>query len=178
MAKTNSKDTNKINNYISEKNIKYLNHLISGAPTSQILSYLVNHKMFDEIQTLSYQHNIIMTIYVDDITFSSEHKISSDFKYKVTKIINKYGYQLSANKVKSYTKTYPKLVTGVIIDSNGKPTIKNSLRKNIITEYKNLSNDPNNEKSRLRLKGLITAARQVDKNAFNGLRQFAFKKDY
>lgn len=62
-------------------------------------------------------------------------------------------------------------MTGVIIDSEGKATIKNSLRKatiknslrkKIVIEYEFLRNNPDDIKRRQRLRGLITAARQVD----------------
>ena len=89
-------------------------------------------------------------------------------------LIKKYDYQISRKKVKGYSKTYPKLVTGVIIDSEGKATIKNSLRKKIVTEYEFLRNNPDDIKSRQRLRGLITAARQVDKSAFPSISKFAF----
>lgn len=55
-----------------------------------------------------------------------------------------------------------------------KPTIKNSLRKKIVTEYEFLRNNPDDTKSRQRLRGLITAARQVDKSAFPNISKFAF----
>ena len=61
--------------FLASKNVKSYNHLISGAPTSQILSYLANHKMFDEMQAISDENNVIMTVYVDDVTFSSEYYI-------------------------------------------------------------------------------------------------------
>ena len=53
-------------------------------------------------------------------------------------------------------------------------TIKNSLRKKIVTEYEFLRNNPDDTKSRQRLRGLITAARQVDKSAFPNISKFAF----
>ena len=89
-------------------------------------------------------------------------------------LIKKYNYQVSRKKVKGYSKTYPKLVTGVIINSEGKATIKNALRKKIMVEYEYLQNNPADIKSRQRLRGLITAARQVDKSAYPHIRKFAF----
>ena len=76
-----------------------------------------------------------MTVYVDDITFSSENRISKRFREQIFAIVRKYGYQISRSKVKKYTKSYPKLVTGVIIDSTGKPAIKNSMHEKIIHEF-------------------------------------------
>lgn len=162
--------------FLAAKGVKCYNHLISGSPTSQILSYLVNHKMFDELQALSDKNNVIMTVYVDDVVFSSEHKISSEFRKSVLALIQKYNYQVSRKKVKGYSRAYPKLVTGVIINSEGKATVKNSLRKKIVAEYEYLRNNPTDKKSRQRLRGLVTAARQVDKSAYPNIRKFAFKK--
>lgn len=45
--------------FLGQKGVHCYNHLISGAPTSQILSYLVNHKMFDELHTLSAKNDMI-----------------------------------------------------------------------------------------------------------------------
>ena len=73
-----------------------------------------------------------------------------------------------------YVETYPKLVTGVIINSEGRATIKNALRKKIMVEYEHLRNNPDDIKSRQRLRGLVTAARQVDKSAYPNIRKFAF----
>lgn len=39
-----------IEQFLLSKGIKTTNHLISGSPASQILSYLANHNMFDELQ--------------------------------------------------------------------------------------------------------------------------------
>ena len=91
--------------------------------------------MFDELQALSDNNDVIMTVYVDDVVFSSEHNISSEFRKTVLSLIRKYNYQVSRKKVKGYSRTYPKLVTGVIINSEGKATVKNSLRKKIMNIF-------------------------------------------
>lgn len=160
--------------FLANKGIKCYNHLISGAPTSQILSYLVNHNMFDELQSLADKNNVRMTIYVDDVVFSSKHNISSEFRQAVLSLIKKYNYRVSKKKVKGYSASYPKLVTGVIINREGKATIKNALRKKIMDEFKHLRNNPEDIKCRQRLRGLITAARQVDKSVYPNIRKYAF----
>ncbi len=165
-----------IYSFLDSKGVLCKNHLISGAPTSQIMSYLVNHRMFDEMQKVADDNNAVMTIYVDDVTFSSENWISRNFKDKILAIVRKYGYQISKSKVRRYTKLYPKLVTGVVIDSEGKPVIKNSMRVKIIKEYDHLRNHPEDLTSRQRLRGLLTAARQVDHDAFPTIYQYAYDK--
>ena len=176
LKKLDQKFLSEVYDFLAAKGVKCYNHLISGAPTSQILSYLVNHKMFDELQALSDNNDVIMTVYVDDVVFSSEHNISSEFRKTVLSLIRKYNYQVSRKKVKGYSRTYPKLVTGVIINSEGKATVKNSLRKKIMFEHEYLRNNPTDKKSRQRLRGLVTAARQVDKSAYPNIRKFAFEK--
>ncbi len=177
LAKSKASDIASIYNFLDNKGVICHNYLISGAPTSQILSYLVNHKMFDEMQKLAYDNHMVMTVYVDDITFSSKYKISYSLKTKVINIIQKYNYQVSKKKVKTYTKLYPKLVTGVIINSYGKPIVKNSIRNKIIIEHDYLRKHPDDKKRHQRLKGLLTAARQVDKHIFPTIYCYAFNND-
>lgn len=175
LGKSSAKNIDEIYEFLKEKNVSSYNHLISGAPTSQILSYLVNHQMFDEMQKLADDNGITMTVYVDDVTFSSENRISKDFRDKIITIIRKYNYQISRKKVKRYTKLYPKLVTGVIIDAMGKPVLKNSMRQKIILTYNDLKTNPENADLRMRLRGLLIAARQVNKDAFPTIYKFAFQ---
>lgn len=98
LKKLDQKCLSEVYDFLAAKGVKCCNHLISGAPTSQILSYLVNHKMFDELQALSDDNDVIMTVYVDDVVFSSEHKISSEFRKTVLSLIRKYNYQVSRKK--------------------------------------------------------------------------------
>lgn len=172
----NTKFPEVINTFLAEKGITSYNHLISGAPTSQILSYLANINMFNEIQTVSDKSDIIFTIYVDDLTFSSENNISNAFKNQIFKIVSQYGYHVSSKKTKCYSRNYPKLVTGVIIKRNGTITLRNSLHAKIIHEFTKLRANPNNNRSRLRLNGLITAARQINPNAFPGIYMYLHQK--
>lgn len=174
LEKSKARCLEEIYTFLESKNVTCKNHLLSGAPTSQIMSYLVNHRMFDEMQKLSDENNAVMTIYVDDVTFSSENRLSGTFRNKIFDIVRKYGYQISKNKVKTYTKLYPKLVTGVVIAPDGKPTIKNSIRMKIIREHTYLRNHPEDIDSRQRLRGLLTAARQVNPYAFQAIYRFAY----
>ena len=135
LSQCNIEDAESVEKFIISKKIKTPNHLISGSPASQLLSYLVNHKMFDTLQEFCIKNDITMSVYVDDITFSSQHVISHKQKEVIYKTISKNLYRLSRNKVKYYTKKYPKLVTGAVISSNGNLKIRNSLSLNIIKEW-------------------------------------------
>lgn len=50
--------------FLESKNVSCHNHLIFGAPTGQIMSYLVNCRMFDEMQALADNNHAVMTVYV------------------------------------------------------------------------------------------------------------------
>ena len=165
-----------IYSFLMEKNVFCYNHLITGSPSSPILSFLVNHKMFDELKALANKQSITMSLYIDDITFSSFHPIPNSFKEQSYNLIMKYGYSISTDKTKYYSKKYPKLITGAIIDKNGHLTIKNSLRHCIILEFNYLLANPFDNQSRQRLKGLLAAARQIDKNCYPSIWRYAYEQ--
>lgn len=73
-SQTNCQD--EIYSFLNSKDVSCENHLISGAVTSQIMSYLVNHQMLDEMQETADNNNAVMTVYVDDVTFSTENRTS------------------------------------------------------------------------------------------------------
>lgn len=158
-----------VEEFLLSKGIRTTNHLISGSPASQILSYLSNRNMFDELQTFCDKNDIIMSIYVDDITFSSQHKISHKHKEVIYTIISKHLYRLSRTKVKYYTNNYPKSVTGTIVSPNGKLIIPNSLSRKIIDELHNYKRNPLDEHSQKRLQGLIVAAQQTEPTKFRNM---------
>ena len=164
-----------ISAFLNSKKIKTFNHLVSGAPTSQLLSYLANIDLFDELQNLSNKYKIKMSIYVDDVTFSSQYPIPKFFKNKVERIFNRYGYNLSKSKVKYFDSKEVKLVTGIAITPNHKMKIKNSLSRRTILSLKKYKKDPTQEEE-LRLKGLVTACRQIDKSSFPSIKRYVFDK--
>lgn len=175
LSKCNIKDAESINKFLFLKKIKTPNHLISGSPASQILSYLVNHKMFDTLQEFCDKNSIIMSVYVDDITFSSQHVISHSQKDIIYKIISKNLYRLSRNKVKYYTKKYPKLITGAVISSNGNLKVRNSLSLNIVKEWKHFKQNQQDTLSKARLQGLIITAQRSEPTKFQSIYEIVRK---
>lgn len=168
----NIEDPESVEKFLQLKRIKTTNHLISGSPSSQILSYLANHKMFDELQSFCNKNEIVMSIYVDDITFSSQNEISHKYKEIIYKIISKYFYRLSRNKVKYYTSNYPKLVTGSVISSDGTLKVRNALSNKIVKEFCHYKSNPDDTESLNRLRGLVIAARQSEPTKFENIYSF------
>ena len=172
----NYDNIDEINKFLNFKRVTVRKHLGSGFPTSPVLSYLVNHNMFASLKTLAEQNNYVMTVYVDDVVFSGKKRISKSFKRKVFEIVSKNHYMISKSKTKCYKPKQYKVVTGVVIDPNGKLSVKNSLRYKTMTQLHSLKMDPQNRQSRQRLKGLINSAMYIDGSIFQGARRYAYQK--
>ena len=168
----NIQDTLSVETFLLQKKIKTTNHLISGSPCSQILSYLVNHHMFDQLQQYCDKNDITMSIFVDDITFSSNHKISYDQQKHIFKLVSKYQYPISYHKVKYYDAAYSKEITGTIITSRKNLQATNRLSYKVVQEFEHFKKHPGDEKSLKRLRGLLVAARQNEPNRFEGIYNF------
>ena len=55
--------------------------------------------MFDELYKVSQEEDIVFSVYVDDITFSSKKIVTYKFYNKVYSIITKYGYRIHQGKM-------------------------------------------------------------------------------
>lgn len=156
-----------VKNFITEKGIRYTNHLPSGSPISSILSYLANVDMFDELNRLAKNNNCIVSFYVDDIIFSSKHKIPNTLVQKAKRIITKYGQIVNDDKTKTYMTNDYKKITGCVI-KNHELFIPNKTRYKIAKLLKQECYTQNEINSIL---GLINNAHLFDKSKYNDLQQ-------
>ncbi|MCF8019017.1 MAG: reverse transcriptase family protein [Vallitaleaceae bacterium] len=157
---------NNVNTYMEIKKIRQRNHLITGASTSCLLSFLVHQEMFEEIRGLLKKHEK-MSVYVDDITISSNCPIDKKLVKQISAILYRYGHRLSKNKTKYYTKDSYKRTTGVILTPSKQARIPNSKRNEIFSLfgiYKETGYTC--EKTKDRLRGLLNYARSIEPNAF------------
>jgi hypothetical protein len=83
-----------ISNLVTVPQEKSLNKraLVTGSPLSQYFAYVINKKMFDELNIVSMKENIKFSVYVDDMTFSSKQIITYKFHTTIYSILTKYGY--------------------------------------------------------------------------------------
>jgi len=128
--------------------------LVTGSPISQYFAYVINKKMFDELNELALNENVKFSIYVDDITFSSKTIITYKFLTKVYNILKKYGYSIHKGKIYRGKIGKKSKITGVHLTKYGfrllekhKLKIRNFLKKD-------------NDKKKL--SGLINYAIQVN----------------
>ena len=120
-----------VNEYIVLKRIRNKNHLPSGTPTSQILAYLANMDMYDEIIKYTDSQNLVCSIYVDDITISSNKPIQKRQIERIKNIVTKHCHKLNLKKSIYYGKNEFKKVTGYVISPQHELVIPNKTRYKI-----------------------------------------------
>lgn len=81
------------------------NKLPTGSPTSQIIAYYAYQKMFNEIHDIAEQYGCIFTLYVDDMTFSSNLPFNtSQLKNKIDIELRRYSHKPKYSKIKYFSK--------------------------------------------------------------------------
>lgn len=108
------------------------NHLPTGAPSSVLLTYWSYKDTFDTIHDFAEHIGIKMTIYVDDMTFSSKSKIARTLLPFVDKELLNVDLTLHPDKIKRYKCSKYKHSTGVCIDKKHQMRIPNKTRKKFI----------------------------------------------
>lgn len=89
-----------ISNLVTVEQVKSTQRALpTGSTLSQNMAFFVNRKMFDDLFSLANAHNIRMSVYVDDISFSSKATIPYSFVSSVMHIVKKYGYEIAKNKM-------------------------------------------------------------------------------
>ncbi len=127
--------------------------LVTGSPLSQFFAYVINKKMFDELNKIAIDENIKFSIYVDDITFSSKTIISYKFFTKVYNILKKNGYKIHQGKIYRGKIGTKSKITGVQVTKYGFRLLnKHKIKIRTFLKYNNTK----------KLLGLINYAIQVN----------------
>lgn len=144
-------------------------HLPTGAPTSVILAYFAYAKTFEDIYKKAQELNIDMSVYVDDVTFSSQNLIPKSFYNFVEKRMKLQGLILKKKKTKWYKPNDFKIITGhgISAKSEGKVPIKNILKIKAIMQGKNIKELSYQEL--ISLKGTLIVAQRIEPGFYNTL---------
>lgn len=157
--------------FLKRKKIKNTNHLPSGTPTSQILSYLANIDMFDKIIEYTKKHKLQCSIYVDDITISSSNRyITKKEESEIKRIIKKHKHNLSKEKTIRYSVNEFKKVTGFVIDPNNRLEIPNKIKSKIKNQTKFIRKKELDEQRKNSIIGLTNFANISVEGSYKGLR--------
>lgn len=119
-------------------------HLPTGSRISMPLAYWANCRMFKELEELTKKHQVKMTLYVDDLTFSGK-SVNPLFKSITRQIIERHGHKMHPRKTKLYDAKSPKLVTGVVI-KDAQVEVRNEQRKKLVSDiacWKSIKDIPN-----------------------------------
>lgn len=154
----------------------------TGCPTSQIIAYYGYQDMFINIHSIARKYNCIFTLYVDDMTFSSN--IPFDPK-KLTQSVDielrRFGHRLKNSKVKYYPKGTDKLVTGTVISKSHELKVPNRLRYAVYKGTKHIKKSMENDGTKISLEttknipllqGRVQAARNVENKIFPEVKRF------
>ncbi len=134
-------------------------HLPTGSCSSPIISYYAFKDMFDEIHALALENGLIMSCYVDDMTFSGDNATKS-FLYKIHELIASHG--LKSHKMKIFAENEPRVVTGVCLTPEGRK-VPNQLHLDIKVGFDALvAGQGDLKKIKATLLGQLEAARQIE----------------
>lgn len=92
-----------------------------GAPTSPAIANLVLRELDDDLSVLAKDADHIYSRYADDLTFSSQSKISSSFLNGVQSAVEKAGFELKPEKTRFTGSEGRMEVTGVVINETLQP---------------------------------------------------------
>lgn len=138
----------------------------TGSPISQLAIYLTYKKTFDDIAILSKKKGITFTLYVDDMTFSSSHKISKTFLKTIINRLKNVHLEINSKKTQYFKPRTAKIITGCIVKKN-QIFVRNSKRKEIIDALSSNLTD----KGKVQLIGKIAAQQQIQPNIFSNTKK-------
>lgn len=144
--------------------VTYKGVLPTGSPTSQLIVYWTYSKMFQEIKDISEKYGCIFSLYVDDMTFSSNFPISATLRMEVSTVLKSNGLMAKMKKDHYYQSKDFKVITGVGINKRTK-IVQNCKRKNIIDLYERCKKQGNIEDIE-KLNGTLCSLRQIEPNIF------------
>lgn len=143
-----------------DNNLQFpMRRLPTGSCVSSLLAFLSYKTMFDKLHSLAISNNILMTLYVDDITFSKKGRFPKHFFRDVKSIVRHHGHKLNSRKTKVLTNCNIN-ITGVIINKSGAVCAPNKLHFKLKSSKKLLHSRPSTINT-LKHKGIERAIEQI-----------------
>ncbi|PWW32927.1 MULTISPECIES: reverse transcriptase family protein [Paenibacillus] len=168
-----SKDTAKVVTDI----LTFQNSIPTGSPASQLIAYYAYHRMFHEIKSIATnKHSCIFSLYVDDMTFSSDTPFEVNvLRKEIDILLRKYDHKPSYSKTNYYSRNKAKPVTGTTISKNHELLIPNTLQMKIKRDSEMVLQKGRelSTKQRASFNGRVKAARIIEKLAFPELNKLA-----
>lgn len=149
--------------------VTYKDHIPTGTPTSQLMAFWAYKQTFERIHNLCVANGITMTVWVDDITFSSPKPFPKNWTKDIGKIVNSVSLSLKQEKTKEYLPSEYKVATGSAISPSGKILVKNQKRKELIDLLKGRRVEALPLKPAKTILGKLTSQRQNEPDFFTSV---------
>lgn len=153
--------------------VTYNGGIPTGCPTSQLIAFYAYENMFKEIAERTEQYGCIFTVYVDDMTFSSEKAFEVNaLKRDIDILLRKYGHKPKYKKVKYYSKGKSTPITGTIVTSKHELKVPNNLQQKVYNGFQGVKDLKGRELTVIErqkivaLKGQIQASRNIEPDRF------------
>lgn len=145
-------------------------HIPTGSPISQLLAFIAFEDMFNEIEEYCKKKNLSFSVFVDDLTISSNKPISKRVIYDIKHILTNYNHYNNANKNRYRKKGENKRITGVILDKVNKPKAQMKTHKNFKCELEEFKTT-NRTKHKNKLIGYINTINLIENKKYNNLKK-------
>jgi hypothetical protein len=144
----------------------------TGSPLSMQIAFWSYKKTFDSIEQLAHQHGIKITLFVDDMTFSTDKPIPRDFEIGVKRLLERVQHSIHPRKTRRSGTGKTRVVTGTAI-SGQQQLVPNRNQKKIIDILREETSVEKLSPQKIRtVFGMINTARQIEPHFFEG----AYKK--
>lgn len=100
------------------KLVTYKGRLPMGSPASPPLSNFATIALDNDLVTWARHHNFVYTRFVDDLSFSSNMRISHSHFSQISEILQAHLFRPDNKKIKWYGPSDLKEVTGLVLDKN------------------------------------------------------------
>lgn len=140
--------------------VTYKGHIPTGTAPSQLMAFWAYKQTFERINILCAGKGILMSLWVDDITFSSQNPFPRGWVQDIRKIMAEVDLALKASKTKKYRPTEYKIATGSVISPEGEILVKNEKRREILDLMRGRRVETMSLKELRQLLGKLTSQRQ------------------
>lgn len=153
--------------------VTYDGGIPTGCPTSQLLAFYAYENMFSEIYEVAEKYGCIYSVYVDDMTFSSENPFDvNKMVNEIDRKLRRYGHKPKYKKIKYYSHGEFVPITGTIVTKEHELKVPNKLQKRVyddfqeVKSYKGKKLTQEEQKKINSLKGRIQASENIEPGKF------------
>ena len=123
--------------------LSFRERIPTGSPSSQIIAFWAYYPTFMRIHNKVINQGAKISLYVDDITISSNFQISKDLIEQIKNELEKVDHTIKNSKTKYYGNDEFKLITGVAISPEGELKVPNKRREKLQNSLKKVVDEKN-----------------------------------